>query len=61
MIVPFTGGVTVRVKRWIVKVAPTVLLASMVTEQGPGPVQAPVQAESSYPVTGVAVRATTVP
>ena len=40
VIVPFTGGVTVRVKRWIVKVAPTALLASMVMVQMPTPLQA---------------------
>ena len=41
---PLVGGVTVKVWRWMVKVAPTVRAAVMVTEQAPAPEQAPLQA-----------------
>ena len=43
MTVPLVGGVTVSVKRWMVKVAPTVRAPFMVTLQAPVPLQAPVQ------------------
>src|SRR5436190_1282890 len=56
---PFTGTPSV----WVigVNVAVTVWSAVMVTEQGPVPVQAPVQPVNAKPVAGVGVSATTVP
>ena len=47
MIVPFTGGVTVRAKRWIVNVAPTPCAAVIGTEHSPVPEQASVQVARS--------------
>ena len=44
VIVPLVGAVTVKVWRWMVKVAPTARATVMVTEQAPVPEQAPVQA-----------------
>ncbi|NKE70326.1 hypothetical protein MNODULE_06175 [Nitrospiraceae bacterium HYJII51-Mn-bac16s-1-B09] len=60
MPVPLPDFVTVKVNVFNVKLAVTDLAASIVTEQGPAPEQAPLQPVKSESSPGVAVRETRV-